>query len=187
MRRLRHLLLVLMLPLLTSACTLRYAHTSFTDPALNEAKGVAVEGGIRFWDGTLGGQRADVSLMGAYQRFDFFTDAATSHVEARARWFPLGGGAFDPFLGGGLGIYRLNATETVLTCRGRSICLSGPNQRRGNATGLTPHVVAGSEFGLGDSPFGLVAAISREFGGFDLAWNLDVWRMSAGVSYRPRQ
>lgn len=169
---------------LLSGCTLRYAHTSFADEALDGAKGPGIEGGVYFWDGDLGGQRADVGLFGTYQQFDFFTDAAKSQLAGRARWFPLAESTVNPFLGAGVGVYRLNRTESVLTCRGRGICLSDRSDQRGQATGLSPHAVLGAEVALGASPFALVAAGTREFGGFDSEWNMRTFRFSAGVTYR---
>lgn len=176
----------LLLPLLASACTLRYAQSSFTEPALDNAtKGVAIEAGGYLWNGTAFGQRADVALVGAYQQFDFFTDAATSHIEARLRWFPLQPGLVDPFVAGGLGVYRLNRTESDPTCRGRGICLADRTDQRGQATGLNPHLVVGTEVWPENSPAGLVVAVTREFGAFDPEWDLSAWRISAGLVFRP--
>lgn len=170
-----------------SSCTVRYAYTSFTEPVLQDAKtGLAIEAGGYLWNGTVFGQRGDAGLIGVYETFDFFTDAAASHVEARARWFPFEPRLVDPFVGGGVGIYRLNRTESDLRCRGRGICLSGQNDMRGQATGLTPHVVVGTEIRPGTSRGALVVAVAREFGGFDPEWDLTAWRVSAGLSFRPR-
>ncbi len=177
---------VILLATLSSACTLRYARSSFTDPALDEAQGLAIEGGVYFWEGALAGQRADIGLTGIYQKFDFYTDAAASHVEGRMRWFPLQEGLVDPYVGAGLGIYRLNRTETVATCRNRGICLDNQFDQRGQATGLTPHVVLGAELRPGNRQAGLVLAVTREFGSFDPEWDLTAWRISAGLVLRPK-
>jgi hypothetical protein len=176
-----------LLSMLASACTLRYAQSSFAEPILDDAKtGVALEGGVYPWTGWIAGQRADLAFVAAYQSFDFFTDARTTHVEARLRWFPLQPGLFDPFVGGGLGVYRLERTENDPRCRGITICLSGQSDQRGQATGGTPHVVLGTELRPTGARFGVVLAVAREFGAFDPEWDLSAWRVSGGLVYRAR-
>ena len=94
--------------LLATSCTLRYAHSTFAEPLLDDAStGIAVEGGLHFWDGVIYGERADVALFGTYQQFDFFTDAVATNVGFRGRWFPLQQGS------GSTGYTRPSATSTA--------------------------------------------------------------------------
>ncbi len=146
---------------------------------------MAIEGGGYFWEGRLAGQRGDIGIMGSYQKFDFFTDAAATHLEARARWFAVPDGPLQPFFGGGLGVYRLSRTGSDARCRGSSICLTAFDDQRGQATGLTPHLAAGVELVPSDSPVAVVVGVTREFGVFDPEWDLTAWRFAAGLTVRP--
>lgn len=172
----------------TSGCTLRYAHNSFDDARLNDnTSGPGVEMGMTFrsYD-ALGGQ-ADVMLMGTFQRFDFFTDAMLSQVNARGRLLPWPTARVRPFVGLGLGFHRLWRTEDHNNCRGSSICLGpGLAQHLSPAGGANPHFVVGAETPLFNERTALVLDVTREFLSDPSDWNLNFWRISAGLSYRPR-
>lgn len=180
-------LAALMLCALTSGCTVRYAHNTFSEPLLHDARtSVGIEAGGYFWEGEIKGQRGDLAALGMYQKFDFATDAAAAMLQARTRWFPLEPSLFRPFLAGGLGVYKLSRTESDARCRGTSICVTSFSDQRGRATILSPHLAAGAELRPSETGAALVFAVTREFARYDLEWELTGWRFSAGVTYRPK-
>lgn len=183
------LLATAVLVVASSACTLRYSHASFPEDELQAARsGVPIEGGMRFVEGSPSFGRVELGLMGSYQAFDFFTPAAIAYIEAQGRVFPWPNRSVQPFVGGGLGINRLWATETTRRCGRQQICTeseSTADQRR-IATGFNPHWTVGVEYFPGTSEFGLVAAFTHEFLSDAPEWSLDSRRFAAGVVWRPR-
>lgn len=183
------LLVWVTLPLVLSSCTLRLARHGFDDEVLRGGRSsFALEGGGTFGRRSFAGGDVDLQLLATYQRFDFErTDAAVSHVEFRGRYLPLSAGALSPFIAGGLGVNRIWAAEKHISCRNQTICW-GPGfaEERSPSTGLNPHVGAGVELRMADTPWAVIVGATREFITRADDWDLDSWRVSAGLAVRPK-
>lgn len=184
----RSLFAVLLASAFSGGCTVQYVGSSNADPALQEARtGVALEVALRMVRTEVGGREVDVQLAGSHQRFDFYTDAATTQFAARARYFPADIGPVRPWVGGGLGIVRLGAVENAINCRNNCVCLvPGDLDRRSGALSLSPHVSAGAEIGLGETPLFLVGSASKVFATVAEDWSLNSWRFGIGLKYDPK-
>ena len=182
--RLLALLALLVLP----GCTVRYAHSAPADDLLADNRtGIPVEGGITFLHGDVDYGRVDLGILGSYQTFDFFTDAALARIDFTGRILPRPTGTFQPFFGAGLGIHRLWATETTRRCGRRAICIdSEGGPQRQVETGINPHWTAGLEVFPSGRATGLVVGVTHEFAASAVDWDLSGFRFSAGFVYRPR-
>ena len=143
---------------------------------------------MRLLEGTPSFGRAELGMMASYQSFDFFTPAAIAYIEAQGRLFPWPERTVQPFIGGGLGINRLWATETTRRCGRQQICVASEStgDQRRIANGFNPHWTAGAEYFPGESSFGFVAAFTQEFLSDAPEWSLDSRRFSVGVVFRPQ-
>lgn len=179
---------LLLVSLLATGCTLRYAHSDYGDPILDDARsGIGLEGGARGWSGDLPFGRWDVQILGAYQRFEFHTDAVLARIDARGRYFPVATGQVQPFVGFGFGGLRLfPVEEDDLNCRNRQICIEpGLFDHRRQEQLLNFHATLGTEVPIGQGPFSVVLAGTREFGADGLDWDLNEWRLAIGLYVVP--
>jgi hypothetical protein len=193
-RQFRSIALLVSLPLLASACTLRYSQTTFKDPVLqSQRSGFSMQTGLVLFGRDHAFGRTDMQLLLNRQEFASQPKTILQNVSLSARYFPVRSGFIRPFVGGGYGQRAFFTETTVSTCPSGYICFPGYDEdfqettRERLNTGYNPLVTFGVELGdrkaKGASSTWVIDA-TRELATPDGDWDFRAWRLSLGLVWR---